>query len=372
MEEQKVTPQEVTGARKDGVAGAIDYDKLVTAFGTTLIDEALLIRFSTLTGKKPHPFLRRGVFFSHRDFNCILDLYEARKPFYLYTGRGPSSGSLHIGHLVPFIFCKWLQDVFSVPVVIQLTDDEKYLFRPELTLKDVQLFAEENAKDIMAVGFDSKQTLIFTNLSYMNPGLYKNVVKIARSITYNASKATFGFNDSDNIGKSHFVALQGAPAFSDSFPHLFPGEAKVHCLIPMAIDQDPYFRLTRDTAKKLGYPKPALLHARFLPGLQGPSGKMSASNESSAIYLSDSPAQIRKKINRLAYSGGRDTLEEHRQFGGNCDVDVAYQYLSYFLPDDDELASVKERYTKGSLTTGELKKLCIRVVTDIVIGLQKV
>lgn len=39
----------------------------------------------------------------------ILDLYEAGKKFYLYTGRGPSSDSLHLGHLIPFHFTKYLQ-----------------------------------------------------------------------------------------------------------------------------------------------------------------------------------------------------------------------------------------------------------------------
>lgn len=43
--------------------------------------------------------------------------------------RGPSSESLHLGHLVPFLFTKWLQEAFNVPLVIELTDDEKFLFK---------------------------------------------------------------------------------------------------------------------------------------------------------------------------------------------------------------------------------------------------
>lgn len=37
----------------------------------------------------------------------ILDAYENQKTFYLYTGRGPSSEAMHVGHLIPFIFTKW-------------------------------------------------------------------------------------------------------------------------------------------------------------------------------------------------------------------------------------------------------------------------
>lgn len=45
------------------------------------------------------------------------------------TPQGPSSEALHLGHLVPFMFTKYLQDAFNVPLVIQLTDDEKSLWK---------------------------------------------------------------------------------------------------------------------------------------------------------------------------------------------------------------------------------------------------
>jgi tryptophanyl-tRNA synthetase len=89
---------------------------LYRKWATKLIDEDLLQRFERLTGKKPHRWLRRGLFFSHRDFDKILDRYEAGEPFFLYTGRGPSSDALHLGHTIPFTFTKWLQDVFDVPL----------------------------------------------------------------------------------------------------------------------------------------------------------------------------------------------------------------------------------------------------------------
>lgn len=85
-------------------------------WATKLIDDDLLARFERLTGHKPHRWLRRGLFFSHRDFDRILDKYEAGEPFFLYTGRGPSSDAVHLGHTIPFSFTKWLQDVFDVPL----------------------------------------------------------------------------------------------------------------------------------------------------------------------------------------------------------------------------------------------------------------
>ncbi len=38
---------------------------------------------------------------------------------------------------------------------------------------------------------------------------------------------------------------QAAPSFADSFPHIYGTRKDVKCLIPCAIDQDPYFRMTR-------------------------------------------------------------------------------------------------------------------------------
>lgn len=97
----------------------------------------------------------------------MLDLYEKGTKFYLYTGRGPSNDSLHLGHLIPFHFTKWLQEVFDCPLVIQITDDEKFLFKKELELNACHDLAFENIKDIIACGFDMKKTFIFTNLDYI-------------------------------------------------------------------------------------------------------------------------------------------------------------------------------------------------------------
>ena len=102
---QTVTPWEVEADADEG----IDYDKRINRFGSSRISPELIARMEKLTGKKAHPWIRRGIFFSHRDFEVILDRYEAKKPFYLYTGRGPSSDALHMGHLIPFMFTKWLQ-----------------------------------------------------------------------------------------------------------------------------------------------------------------------------------------------------------------------------------------------------------------------
>lgn len=68
---------------------------------------------------------------------------------------------------------------------------------------------------------------------------------------------------------------------------------------------------------------------------------MSASSESSSIYMSDTKDGIRRKINKFAFSGGRVTTEEHRLLGGDPEVDVSFQYLTFFLESDEELARIE-------------------------------
>lgn len=68
---------------------------------------------------------------------------------------------------------------------------------------------------------------------------------------------------------------------------------------------------------------------------------MSASDPNSAIFLTDSPKEIKSKVNKYAFSGGGTTLEEHRAKGANLDVDVPYQYLRFFLEDDQRLEEIK-------------------------------
>ena len=171
-----------------------------------------------------------------------------------------------------------------------------------------------------------KKTFIFTDLDYIQH-MYPTILKIQKATTYNQvwlledfwalfdansqCRAIFGFTMSDNIGKSSFPAIQAAPALYSSFPIPFGGRA-MPCLIPCAIDQvsldsivcrnprltflsifqDAYFRMTRDVAPKLGFPKPALIHCKFFPPLQGRGGKMSGSAANSAVYVTDTPKQV--------------------------------------------------------------------------------
>ena len=268
-EEFTVTPWEVTGD--------IDYDLLQQRFGTTPIDDALLARLSGYG--ELHPMLRRGIFYSHRDMGALLDDYDKGKRFWLYTGRGPS-GRTHLGHLMPWIFNKWVQDTFGANMLFQMTDDEKFLFK-DLTLHDTASFAYENALDFAALGFDPEKTRILVDTKNVDL-LYPIALKVSKKVTFSTAKAVFGFDNSTNIGQIFFTTMQAAPAF---LPTELSGE-ETPVLIPCGIDQDPHFRVCRDVAPGLGYPKPRMMYCKMFPGLSG-ADKMSSSDENATIYTTD-------------------------------------------------------------------------------------
>ena len=332
------------------VEGDIDYDKLIKQFGTQKISNEILAKMQKITGED-HFMLRRGVFFSHRDLNLILSNHEKGKEFFLYTGRGPS-GHTHIGHLVPWVFAKWLQDKFNVNMYFQLTDDEKFFSKQELTLQQTSNFALENALDFIALGFNPKKTKIIIDTNNIK-SLYPIAAEVAKKVNFSNTKAVFGFTNETNIGMIFYTSLQSAPCFIEDKP----------VLIPLGVDQDPHFRITRDIAQKINRVKPALIHNIMIPSLLGPGGKMSASDEKNTIYTTDTPEQVKKKINKYAFSGGQPDIDEHRKIGGNPDIDVSYQYLRiFFEPDDDKLKKIYDDYKSGNMLTGELKGILIEKI----------
>ena len=133
----------------------------------------------------------------------------------------------------------------------------------------------------------------------------------------------------------------------------------------MAIDQYPYFRMTREIAQKIGYIKPATINSRFLPSLEHAHDKASSTGNKEVIFMSDSQEAVSKKIREKAFSGGGMTKQEHIEKGANLAVDVAYHYLLYFLDSDAELKHIAIEYQSGRMMTSEVKKKTIEVIWGV-------
>ena len=353
---QKINPYEVEGV--------IDYDRLINEFGIKKLNKSDLERIKKIAGEL-HPYLRRGIFFAHRDIKWCLDEYEKGNKFFLYTGRGPS-GPIHLGHLGAWRFTKWLQDKFDVELWFQFTDEEKFLFKTNQTYEEIQEWTQKNMIDVAALGFNPKKTHFIIDTKHAGI-MYPEAIKVAKKITFSTIKGAFGFTDSNNIGSIFYTSMQTVPTF---LPNILKNENRP-CLIPLGVDQDPHFRVSRDVVEKLGHKKPAILHCKMMSPLTGPEGKMSSSSFDKEILLTDDPKTVKKKVNKYAFSGGRETLEEHRKLGGNPDIDVPYLWLQYFEDDDVKLKQIYDNYKSGKLLSGEIKAILIDKINTFLADYQK-
>jgi len=321
---------------------------LIKEFGTQPLTDELLKKIAKHTDGL-HLQLQRKLFFSHRDLDTVLDLYDKGIKFVLYTGRGPS-GPVHIGHLVPWIFTKHLQEKFKTRLYFQMTDDEKFLTDDENKLADMTRLGYENALDLVALGFEPEDTFIIYDVADIDL-LYDVALEVAKRITYSTARATFGFQDSTNLGWVFWPAVQAVPCFIHA---KLTGE-NVPALIPAAIDQDPFWRITRDVAQKLGYYKPAQIHNRFLPGL-GVGGKMSASEPETCIFTTDSADVVKRRVWN-AFTGGKGTAAEQKKTGADPNICTIFQYFLFLFEEDDRKLSDRERKCRtGEILCGECKK----------------
>jgi tryptophanyl-tRNA synthetase len=309
------------------VSGDIDYNKLIKEFGIKPIEE-LPKDFTE------NVLFRRKTIFAQRDFGIILDSIKNKKPFVMMTGLMPS-GNLHIGHMIlvqQMIFYQKL----GAKIYIAVADLEAYNARQK-SLKELRDVAiEQYLTNYVALGLDLNKCEIYfqsarSHNSEKSNAYYTLASNFSRYATFNEFKGVYG---DISPGKMNASLLQASDMYHAQLPE-FEGKP-LPTFIPVGIDQDPHIRIARDMAKRNKEHKfipIASTYHFFLPGLKG--GKMSSSDPTSYISLTDTPAEVKKKINKYAFSGGQATIEEHRKKGGNPDIDVCFQYLRMFFEDDD-------------------------------------
>ncbi len=336
------------------VKGDIDYEKLLREFGISPLKDL------------PKPFadnllFRRRIVFAHRDIQKILEAKKNNKPFVMMTGLMPT-GRFHIGHMLiaqQMIFYQKL----GAKLYIAVADIEAFLARNQSLEQSNQNAVEDYITNYIALGLKPDNCEIYFQSKRSPDAIKANAYYrlqniLAKHATFNEFKAVYG-----EISPAKMVAslLQAADMLH---PQLTEFEGPVPVVVPVGIDQDPHLRLARDIAQRIKQPPFIQLSSTynaFMPGLSG--GKMSSSDPASFIALTDTEAEVEKKIKKYAFSGGQPTLEEHRKKGGNPDIDVCFQYLKFFFePDDKKLDAIYKEYKAGKLLTGELKELTIKKI----------
>ena len=355
MDRVVVTPWEVSEE--------VDYTKLIQEFGVLPL------------GKLPPVFhenvlFRRNIVFAHRDFQRILETISKKKKFVIMTGMMPT-GKFHLGHMIvaqQIIFYQKL----GANVYLAVADLEAYNARHQGLEESRKIAIEEYVPNYIALGLKPERCEIYfqsrrsrdakkANAYYMLQNL------LARHATFNEFRAIYG-----EIGPGKMISalLQAADMLHPQLPEF---EGVIPVIVPVGIDQDAHLRLARDISqrmKDLRFIQLSSTYNKFIPSLNG--GKMSSSDENSFIALSDSAPEVERKIRKYAFSGGRDSAEEHRARGGDPEIDVSFQYLKFFFEQDDKkLEKIYNEYRTGKLLTSELKKITIEKITTFLREHQK-
>ncbi len=322
-----------------------DNEKLVSQFQAK--------RFSSLKEFPDFYTFDKGLFYSHRDFDTFFERLKKGEKSAIVSGLNPS-GTLQLGHKAVFDTNLLFQKKYGIPVFIPLSDDESYVAKKVDSRMDAVKHGVNLIIDILAFGFDPKLTKVVFDFYFTD--IFSTAMNLSRHVTMSEIKAVYGYLNEDNVGLHFYPTIQSAHVL---LPQISYGIKNV--LVPIGADEDSHLRLCRDIASRMGYNKPAILHARFMPGIDGL--KMSKSRPESAIFLHDTPESVSKKISR-AFSGGRDTVEEHRKLGGNPDIDISFLYLSTYFLDASEAERLRQEYTSGKLLSGELKKMLTEKIVD--------
>ena len=379
----------------------VSIEKLIENFGIDHF-EPQKARFSDAP-----VFMRRNIVQGHRGYDQIADAIIGKKPFHVLTGFMPS-GHPHLGHLMVMKEVVW-HIKHGGDGFISIADREAHAVRG-LSWEKCDEYAREYISCLYAMGFEGE---IYAQRK--NNALKDLAFEAACKINFSNLSAIYGFGPETELAHAVSVSMQVADIL---YPQLAAGIAPT--VVPVGIDQDPHIRLTRDVANALrlflvedrgthisiraktasaeaiaavakafpgakkyeghidlpagynaaevdeivrgieqqfggfGFMLPSSTYHSFLMGFQG--GKMSSSVPDSLIWFDDADKDVKKKI-MGAVTGGRQTLEEQKKFGGEPDKCAIYQLNKFHMQEDDtELKMMCEACKAGELMCGSCKK----------------
>ncbi|MBN1940874.1 MAG: tryptophan--tRNA ligase [Candidatus Diapherotrites archaeon] len=325
-----------------GSEAITNYEHVFKEFGLKKFPEAIAKELK-------HRFFERGIVIAHRDFEKVSNCIKTKKPFINMTGIA-ASGTYHLGHKVDIDLFKFFKDN-GAKNLFAVCDLDAYCSREKVqTLDAAKKIAVSNIADALALGLEEQDIY----LQSKKPARYYTLAfEVSKKITSATNKAIYGEIDLGKVGAN---ILQYADILHGQLPEFY---GKMPSVTGIGLDQDPHARATRDIAKRLPYSleTPSFIYFKHESGLMEGS-KMSSSNPDTAIFLNDSPKEVERKIKK-AFTGGRNTLEEHRKLGGVLKVDKVYEMLLFHYPNSKELAKIADEFSIGKMLSREMKEIAI-------------
>ncbi len=381
-----------------------------------LFDEFGISRFDELLGRipNPHRYMRRHIIFGHRSYETVLDAMLSGKPFAAMSGFMPS-GKAHLGHKMVMEEIIWHQQQGG-SAFLAIADREAHAVRGKSWRECRELGINEYILSAIALGLEPGAHIYFQSGSNQVKDL---AFELGIKANFSELSAIYGFNGETNVAHMISALTQSAdilqpqlkefggpkpvviPVGADQDPHIRltrglaykvnmfiveerQGEGGVYTSVRgKAASKEALTEIAKCTGGKLyeehvdvfkrsfaevesiarevelkygGYAfmPPASTYHKFMTGLQG--GKMSSSIPDSYIALTDPPEDGAKKVMR-AKTGGRVTLEEQREKGGEPDQCSVYELLLFHLVEDDnELKEYYKDCVGGARVCGVCKK----------------
>ncbi len=330
-----------------------DYSRLMEDFGIDPFDE--------LVSQVPDPnhLMRRKIIFGHRDFDRILEAMKKGQNYAVMTGLMPS-GKMHLGHKLVVDQLIWYQK-HGAKIYLCVADLESHIARG-LSLEEAKEFAnQEYLTNYQALGLDLEDCHVY--FQSKSDSVQKLAYKIGTKVNFSELKAIYGFAGDTDASHIFYPMIDVSDILR---PQLEEFEGPVPTVVPVGIDQDPHLRLARDVADRFkgeyGFIRPSSTYSRLIPGLTGE--KMSSSDPKSAIFLTDSVEEVREKVDE-AVTGGRHTVEEQREKGGDPDECIIYSiYVYHLIRDDEELLNLRDSCESGDMLCGECKGRAFRLLSE--------
>lgn len=292
----------------------------------------------------------------------------------ILTGDRPT-GRLHVGHYVGSLRRRVeLQNSGEYDKIYVMIADAQALTDNADNPEKVRQNIIEVALDYLSVGIDPAKTTIF--IQSQVPELcelttyYMNLVtvsRVQRNPTVKTEIKMRNFEQSIPVGFFCYPISQASDitAFKAT-------------TVPAGEDQAPMVELTREIVNRFNnvYGETLVEPEILLPTnaaclrLPGTDGKAKMSKSlGNCIYLSDTPKEVKKKVNSMYTDPEHLTIDSPGHLEGNCpfiylDAFSSDEHFAKYLPEYKNLQELKDHYTRGGVGDGTVKKLLISVLEE--------
>lgn len=275
------------------------------------------------------------------------------------TGDRPT-GPLHLGHYVGSLEQRLiLQEKYKQYIMLAdvqaLTDNFEH---PEKVRENVL----QVALDYLSIGIDPHKSTIF--IQSLIPQVAELTIFFLNLVTVNRLKRNPTVKE--EIKQKGFG--ESLPAGFLTYPVSQAADITIvkGTLVPVGADQLPMIEQTNEIIRSFNriykkvFSEAQALIPTFsrLPGTDG-KAKMSKSL-GNAIFLSDSADIVGQKVMSM-YT---DPAHVHVNDPGKIEGNVVFTYLDVFDPDKQEVAKMKEHYSRGGLGDVVVKKRLISVLNN--------